>query len=338
MSRTRRGRWLVRGLAGLAGLAVAALLLFAGNQSRWVAPPDAKKPFLLAHRGVHQTFDVKELDNDTCTAGRIHAPTHGLIENTIPSMRAAFEAGADMVEFDLHPTRDGSFAVFHDWTLDCRTDGRGVVREHTLAQLQALDVGHGYTADGGRSFPLRGQGVGLMPSLAQVLQAFPGRRFLIHVKSRDPAEGRLLAGHLAALDAAQRGRLVVYGSDEPVGALKQALPEIRVAARGALVQCLLRYAALGWSGHVPEACRGGLMLVPVDVAPWLWGWPHRLQKRLEGVGTQLVVTGPRAGGFSSGIDGEEALARLPADYRGGLWTNRIERVGPALRSSRRPPA
>lgn len=331
----KRGRWrrTLRGLAGfLAVAATGSMLLFAGNQSRWLEPP-AARPFLLSHRGVHQTFDTHGLRNDTCTAARIHAPTHALIENTLDSMRAAFDAGADMVEFDVHPTRDGAFAVFHDWRLECRTDGRGVVRDHTLAQLQALDVGHGYTADGGRTYPLRGKGIGLMPSLAQVLDAFPARRFLIHMKSRDPEEGRLLAGHLAALDAAQRDRLAVYGSDEPVGALEQALPGIRVAPRRALVQCLLRYAALGWSGYMPEACRGGLMLVPANVAPWLWGWPHRLQRRLEAAGTQLVVVGPYAGGdFSSGIDSAEALAKLPVDYRGGLWTNRIERIGPAVRS------
>ena len=37
-------------------------------------------------------------------------------------MRAAFAAGADIVELDIHPTTDGQFAVFHDWTLDCRTE------------------------------------------------------------------------------------------------------------------------------------------------------------------------------------------------------------------------
>jgi len=315
----------------VAVLAGVAALLYVGNQSRWVAPPQTS-PKLLAHRGVHQTFDTHDLRNDTCTAQRIHAPTHGLIENTLPSMRAAFEAGADWVEFDVHPTRDGQFAVFHDWTLECRTDGRGVVREHTLAELQALDVGHGYTADGGKTYPLRGQGVGLMPSLAQVLAAFPSQSFLIHMKSRDAAEGRLLARHLAALDAAALARLAIYGSDEPVVALKQALPAVRVAPRGALVQCLLRYEALGWSGHVPEACRGGLMLVPANVAPWLWGWPHRLQQRLEAVGTQLIVVGPYTGGdFNGGIDSAEALAALPTDYRGGLWTNRIEQIGPLVR-------
>ncbi len=56
-------------------------------------------------------------------------PTHGYLENTIASMQASFEAGADIVELDVHPTTDGRFAVFHDWTLDCRTDGHGVTRE-----------------------------------------------------------------------------------------------------------------------------------------------------------------------------------------------------------------
>jgi glycerophosphoryl diester phosphodiesterase len=72
-------------------------------------------------------------------------------------MRAAFNAGADVVEIDVHPTNDGHFAVIHDWTLDCRTNGRGVTRKHSLAELKTLDAGYGYTADGGKTFPFRCQ-------------------------------------------------------------------------------------------------------------------------------------------------------------------------------------
>jgi glycerophosphoryl diester phosphodiesterase len=74
-------------------------------------------------------------------------------------MRAAFNKGADMVEFDVQPTTDGQFAVFHDWTLNCRTNGAGVTRDHTMKELKALDVGYGYTADGGKTYPFRGKGV-----------------------------------------------------------------------------------------------------------------------------------------------------------------------------------
>ena len=170
---------------------IAAAVIWLNNTSLWVAP--APKPTLLAHRGLAQTYGTEGLTATTCTAARIFPPEHDFIENTLPSMRAAFAAGADIVELDIHPTTDGQFAVFHDWTLDCRTDGRGVTREHSLADLKKLDVGHGYTADGGKTWPFRGKGVGLMPSLDEVLAAFPDKRFLIHIKSNDPAEGRQLA-------------------------------------------------------------------------------------------------------------------------------------------------
>jgi glycerophosphoryl diester phosphodiesterase len=42
------------------------------------------------------------------------APTHGFIENTIPSMQAAVAAGAQVIELDVHLTPDNVFAVFHD--------------------------------------------------------------------------------------------------------------------------------------------------------------------------------------------------------------------------------
>lgn len=75
-------------------------------------------PVLLAHRGMAQTFSMEGIENDTCTAERIYEPEHPYIENTIPSIEAAFKAGADIVEFDVQPTVDGQFAVFHDWTLE----------------------------------------------------------------------------------------------------------------------------------------------------------------------------------------------------------------------------
>ncbi len=81
-------------------------------------------PKYIAHRGVHQTYHRNNLTNETCTAERIDAPSHTFLENTIASMQAAFEAGADIVELDVHPTTDNKLAVFHDWTVDCRTNAQ----------------------------------------------------------------------------------------------------------------------------------------------------------------------------------------------------------------------
>ena len=311
--------------------AAAAAAIYVANAS-WLVPAPAGRTQVFAHRGVHHTFSGEGISNDTCTADRIHAPKHSFIENTVASIGTAFEAGADVVEFDIHPTADGEFAVFHDWTLECRTNGKGVTREQPMAALRELDIGYGYTADGGRTYPLRGQGIGLMPTMGDVLTAFPNRRFFVHVKSRDAAEGRLLAAHLGRLPAEARARLIVYGNHVPLDALKAELRDQRVVSRRNLMNCLLRYIALGWSGYVPKACRGQAMFVAINVAPWLWGWPNRLAARLQAVDAHLVVLGPYSSGeFTTGIDTHAMLRALPADFPGAIWTNEIQTIGPLVR-------
>jgi glycerophosphoryl diester phosphodiesterase len=308
---------------------VLPLALWWGNRD--VPPAPQARPTLLAHRGIAQRFDERGVQNDTCTAERMLPSDHALLENTLPSIRASFEAGADIVEIDVHPTTDGQFAVFHDWTLECRTNGRGETRARTMAELKRLDVGHGYTADGGKSYPFRGRGVGLMPSLDEVLTTFPARRFLINVKSRDATEGTRLAAALTKVPPAQRRGLTVYGGNEPVAEVRRLLPDVRTASRASLKACLLRYAALGWSGHVPESCRRSMVLVPVNTALLFWGWPHRFQQRMEREGSEVVAIGPYGGGFTTGIDTPGDLARLPQNYAAGIWTNEIAWLARAMR-------
>jgi glycerophosphoryl diester phosphodiesterase len=318
---------LARAVAATVALAVGAVFVF--NANLFVDPVD-RKPTLLAHRGIAQRFDERDLRNDTCTAARMLPTTHAYLENTLPSIRASFEAGADLVEIDVHPTTDGQFAVFHDWTVDCRTEGHGETRSHTMADLKKLDIGYGYTADGGKTFPFRGKGVGMMPSLDEVLAAFPNRRFVINVKSRDPAEGRQLATALGTLPAARRAGLIVYGGDDPVAEVRRLLPELRTASRASLKACLLRNLLVGWSGYVPEACRRAMVLVPLNATWLMWGWPHRFLRRMEAAGSEVFAVGPYGGGFTTGVDTPQDLARLPAGYGGGIWTNEIEFISKAV--------
>lgn len=315
-----------------AGIAVfvVVLAIFALNTDL-LAPPRTGKPMLIAHRGMGQTFRREGLTGDTCTASRVLPPEHPYLEDTIPALRAAFDAGADMVEFDVQPTTDGDFVVFHDWTLDCRTDGKGVTREHSLAQLRDLDLGYGYTADDGRTFPFRGKGAGLMATLDQTLDALPGKRVMINIKSADPMEGTALAAALAKRPQNERANWIVYGDSVPVNAFHADLPGVRVLAGDRLKQCLLRYFALGWSGYTPEACRNSVFLIPADYARWLWGWPRRFLARMDAAGTLVVLLGPYDGsGFSSGLDSFDELVLVPEGYDGAIWTNRIDRIAPAV--------
>ena len=310
-------------------LLIAAVYVF--NASWRVAPPQGEVQ-LIAHRGVHQIFDRDGIANDTCTAERIYPPEHELIENTLPSMRAAFEAGADIVELDVHPTTDGQFAVLHDWTLDCRTEGSGETRSHSMAYLRTLDIGYGYTADNGASFPLRGSGIGLMPELKEVLAAMPDRRFLVNFKSREAREGDMLAALVADHPEWRPAIWGAYGGDEPSYRAAELIEGLTVWSRRSMVDCLLQYEALGWSGYMPEACRNTMVLVPINVAPFVWGWPHLFTERLRAAGSQVILLGPYEAGDpgTAGIDTPELLAQVPAGFDGYLWTNRIETIGPAL--------
>ncbi|QND66397.1 glycerophosphodiester phosphodiesterase [Mesorhizobium loti] len=282
---------------------------------------------------MSQQFDRTNLRNDTCTASRMLPPTHGYLENTIPSMRASFEAGADIVELDVHPTTDGKFAVFHDWTLDCRTNGHGVTREHSMAEMRELDVGYGYTADAGKTFPFRGKGVGMMPSLDEVLATFPRKRFLINIKSNDASEGDLLSQELSRIASGDLARLMVYGGDKPIAALRRALPDIKTMSLSSLKGCLIPYIAYGWTGVVPAACNNMVIFVPTNFAGWLWGWPNVFLNRMASANSLAFLVGPYHGGeFSTGIDTRDQVLALPGHYSGGVLTNELEVVGPELRT------
>ncbi|HKX88788.1 MAG TPA: glycerophosphodiester phosphodiesterase family protein, partial [Sphingopyxis sp.] len=117
------------------------------SNASWLAPDPQGKPKLIAHRGVYHLYDKRAATGrDTCTAAHALPPSHEVFENTPESMRWAVGLGANMVEVDVAPTKDGRMVLFHDWTVDCRTDGKGETRDLTLAELKALDIGYGYTA------------------------------------------------------------------------------------------------------------------------------------------------------------------------------------------------
>lgn len=311
----------------------AVFALWLNNTSLFAEQPTGATR-ILAHRGVHQNFDRTGLTNDTCTATRILPSVSAEIENTLASMKAAFDKGADVVELDVHPTTDGGFAVFHDWTLDCRTSGSGKTRDHDMNYLKSLDIGYGYTFDGGQTYPLRGKGVGLMPSLTEVLERFPDGRFLVNFKSRDAEEGERFAAKLGGNPEWREAVWGVYGGSEPTEAVLARLRGMRGVTRERAKSCLAGYLALGWSGHVPRACRQSIVLVPIDVAPWLWGWPYRFMARMTAVDSDVVLRGPLTGdGAGDGIDTAEVASRVPAGFPGLVWTNDIPAIRPVLESA-----
>lgn len=320
----------------IGGLALSLTILISGiylNNASWLAAPPARPSIsLVAHRGVHQNFDLAGVTDDTCTANRIRKPIRPEIENTLASMRAAFNAGAVVVEIDVHPTTDGQFAVFHDWTLECRTNGRGVTRLHSMKYLKTLDVGYGYTPDAGKTYPLRGRGIGLMPALSDVFRAFPQGRFLINFKSNDAAEGDMLEALLRTHRQWRPEVWGVYGGSPPTERALARISGLKGYTRHSVKLCLYWYAALGWSGYVPKACRNTILPIPVNIAPWLWGWPNRFEARTAAVGTAILLLGPyRVGDTgSSGVDDRTQVGLVPNGFNGFISTNEIGVIAPLL--------
>lgn len=87
-------------------------------------------------------------------------------ENTLASIEAAIEAGADAVEFDVHVASCGTPVLFHDPHLGRTSNGVGPVRRRTLSQLKALDAGSWFSED------FAGERI---PSLVEALQRTEGR-------------------------------------------------------------------------------------------------------------------------------------------------------------------
>jgi len=87
---------------------------------------------------------------------------------------------------------------------------------------------------GGKTFPFRGKGTNLMPTLDEVLTHFPDRSFLIHIKSDDENEGIQLPTYLKKLPAKRLDQLTVYGGDKPIAAIKERIPGLRIMSKATI--------------------------------------------------------------------------------------------------------
>ena len=310
-------------------IAPIGITLFLLNAS-FLATPQHNH-LLFAHRALGQDFSREGLTGTTCTAAQLLPTDIPYLENTIPSMQAAFDYGADFVELDVHPTTDDSFAVFHDWTIDCRTEGTGNTHDHAMPYLRSLDVGYGYTADSGATWPFRGSGIGMMPSLTEVLTTFPDKNFVIDIKDNETQTGLKLAARLSSIAGTYGGELILTGGPRPVAEVQQQYSTLKAVTRRQLRECFVKYFGLGWTGYTPLACSNSLLTVPSNVAPWLWGWPNRFIARMEKAGSYVTLLGPYNGeGFSQGFNEPDQLHKVPDSYQGGIWTDRIDLIGPVF--------
>lgn len=164
-------------------------------------------------------------------------------ENTLFAFERAAALKVDMLEMDLRQTRDGALVVLHDARVDRTTNGDGKVAELTLADVQALDAGYRWSADGGESHPYRGQGIRI-PTFAEVLERFPEQPKVVEIKVPDAGMEEQLC---ALLDTHEQRQRVLVGSfyERSLKRFREVCPGVATSAGPTSVRLLV---VLNWIG------------------------------------------------------------------------------------------
>ncbi|KKD08847.1 MULTISPECIES: glycerophosphodiester phosphodiesterase family protein [unclassified Streptomyces] len=130
-------------------------------------------------------------------------------ENTLRSFVAAQQAGLDVIELDLHLSKDGALVVMHDTDVDRTTDGTGPIAEKTLAELRALDAGRGER----------------VPVFEEVLDAV---RSPLQAEIKDMQAARALAEVMLRRDLVARVEVSSF-HDEAIAEISRLVPGVRTA-------------------------------------------------------------------------------------------------------------
>ncbi|MFB7241149.1 glycerophosphodiester phosphodiesterase [Streptomyces populi] len=130
-------------------------------------------------------------------------------ENTLRSFVAAQNAGLDLIELDLHLSKDGALVVMHDAEVDRTTDGTGPIADKTLAELRALDAGLGER----------------VPVFEEVLEAV---RTPLQAEIKDVAAARALAEVMHRKDLVGRVEVSSF-HDEAIAETARLVPGVRTA-------------------------------------------------------------------------------------------------------------
>jgi glycerophosphoryl diester phosphodiesterase len=151
-------------------------------------------------------------------------------ENTMVSFEGAVGLGCRYLETDVHLTKDGVLVTIHDATVDRTTDGSGLVRALTAAELKRFDAGYRFSADGGRARPFRGRGA-TIPTLAEVVEAFPEVHVNIDLKRHDAAMVEAMAAFIE--ERGLEDRLLIASFDDGIIRAFRRRTEGRVATAAA---------------------------------------------------------------------------------------------------------
>jgi glycerophosphoryl diester phosphodiesterase len=197
--------------------------------------------------------------------------------STFFAMDLALAAGADMLELDVHRSRDGVLIVNHDATLERSTGVPGRIEELTAAQICALDGAFNFVPDEGLApgrepaeYPLRGRATTdatLHPvTLDALLERYPGVLLNLDIKAGEPESVAYEADLAALLRAHGRSDDVIVASflDARLERFRALAPEFATAAGTNAMTGFFQAVRQGMQPH-PDIRRHAALQMPYRV-------------------------------------------------------------------------
>ena len=263
----------------LISLAIAYLI------ARWLADSAPDHPFFTA--GPPRSWVMAHQGGDGLWPG-----------DTMYAFQRAAAMGVDVLEMDVHSTKDGVLVLMHDETVDCTTDGSGLIKEMTFEELSQLDAGHDWTQEGSQDTIYRGQGI-KVPALAELFQKFPDTRMNIEIKQADPSISAALCQLIRQYKMTDKV-LVASFRTQSIQEFRQVCPEVATTGaedevRGFFIRHLLFlggiYTPTYNAVQVPEYSGGLHVLTPrfirdaqnriLEVHAWTINEKEDMQRLLE---------------------------------------------------------
>lgn len=129
-------------------------------------------------------------------------------ENTLAAFERGLAEGADILESDVHLTRDGVPVLIHDPLVDRCTNGSGAVDTFDLPALQALDASRSFAHSGDGSSTAA---TARIPTLQEALETFPEAHLNLELKAPAP---RLIDRCLDVIQAAGRAQDILLTAED----------------------------------------------------------------------------------------------------------------------------
>ena len=243
-----------------------------------------RKPWVIAHRGASG-----------------HSP-----ENTLAAFERAVQLGAGFIETDLHLTRDAQFVAIHDATLERTTNGRGAVRDFTLAELRRLDAGMWFDRE------YMGQRI---PTLDEVLEFARKNDVIFYLEVKYDAAWGMHHSLVAALQKAENAaRTIVISFDQTT------LAALRRVDASVMMGLLADEPG-------PDYVKDALELGARQMCPQVSLITPDLVQRAHGADLQVATWT---------VNDAEAMRRVIAAGVDGIMTNFPDRLGAVIEDIQGP--